>query len=135
MTVDNQSFWPEKLTESNITLPSTMLSEAASQLRDQTNGLILGSVQSGRDSEGDITHTLFKEVPALDGYKYQLFYMWHTLGAYPVRAAYLPANNAGTVEIADEEGLRDYLKKCLSSPGTRKIIETLMAQARAAASS
>lgn len=119
-TVD---LWPDFLLDEIPRTPKHILLEQATALGAKTNNVVQGSVHSGVDSDGDFSHAFVLHCPALKGYRFELFRVWHRPDLYPVYGE-------NKVVAEDEAGLVEYLRTLFSTERTVRIIRAIIAQAR-----
>jgi hypothetical protein len=86
----------------------------------------------------DVHHQLAVVVPALDNYRYTLIKLHHSLPIYPVLIDESPvpreqedewSNINREYALRDEESFRTWLRRVLAAPETKRILESLLAQA------
>lgn len=119
-TVD---LWPDFLLDEIPRTPKHILLEQATALGTKTNNVVQGSVHSGVDRDGDFSHAFVLHCPALKGYRYELFRVWHRPDLYPVFVE--------NERVADDEsGFVDFLRALFSAERTIRIIRAIIAQAR-----
>lgn len=112
--------------------PVVILREQAALLAKKTNGIVEARVSTSVVS-ARLVHRFSLVVPALEDYTYELFYISQGANIYPVetsrntRPGMIPIEGADT--LLDEEAFVDWLRTKLSSEGTKKIINNLVAQA------
>jgi hypothetical protein len=78
--------------------------------------------ESLRARGGGFEHSFNLVVPLLDNYSYQLFNVAHGIDLYPI-------HTGEGVPLESEGQFTSWLAKTLSSPQTKRIIESLLAQA------
>jgi hypothetical protein len=119
------SFWPDDLGAEEPDLPVVILRRQAGYLSEQTEGLLNARVESQGWGLG-FSHSFNIVVPALDNYTYELFVVRHEIEGYPANCY---AENNRT-EVADSDGLNEWLRATLASQRTRQILRNLTAQAK-----
>lgn len=141
--VANDDLWPD-VTPIAIVTPSSILKTQAAALSRRTHGLLRGEVRTwateGRGN--DIYHQLELVVPALDDYHYSLLRIHHSVTPlYPVYVDESPLHgqddnpsarpnpNIGIPQLRSEDAFRDWLRRALASDETKRILESLLAQA------
>ena len=112
--------WGEIQTQ-NLRTPVTILKEQAALLGPKTQNIVEAKVVT-QPSNDRFLHAFNLVVPALDFYTYQLFYVVHSIDLYPVQT-----NDGDRLESEDQ--FTGWLAKVLSSPKTKRTIESLLAQA------
>lgn len=120
-------FWPDLSTDA-ITTPVSILKQHAASLSSKAKYLITGEVETWT-ANSMIYHRLNVVVPALDNYKYSLLRIHHSPTLYPVHIDEDPLDEHFFGEFADEESFRQYLRRAFSSEATKRILQSLMAQA------
>lgn len=118
----NTDLWGQ-LAPSAVRAPVAILREQASLLGAKTNRLVEGKVET-RVSGTKLFQFFYLVVPPLDDYLYELFQVWHDVSLYPVRIGDPPS-----IELRNEEEFVRWLGQKLSSPETKSIIGSLLAQA------
>lgn len=141
-TVD---LWPDGLEPGTTRTPVSILREQAALLGQKTNNLVVARVStytvtgpvldlrrpgqhvSDIESPGQFGYTLKLVAPALDNYTFRLFTIEHGMDLYPVKLRFGLAEQK-EYEAASEEQFIAVLKEVLSSPETKRVIQTLLAQ-------
>jgi hypothetical protein len=115
--------WGE-IEATQIRTPLAILREQAALLGAKTKNLVEASVST--KVYGDtFRHSLILVVPVLDSYTYRLLTIDHGPGIYPVKVL-------GKDTLLDtEQDFIDWLGATLSSPDTKRIVATLLAQVAA----
>jgi hypothetical protein len=85
--------WPD-LEQSQITPPVAILREQAAALGKKTRYLLEGCVDTSvvkrpLEDTRSFRHRFLVVAPSLDGYSYELFWIEHGVGQYPVKAPHL----------------------------------------------
>ena len=119
-----KDLWPDDIGQTNIITPVSILREQAAALGGKTDNLVTAEVISSADATY-FTHSFQLIAPALS-YKYQLFYVRHTITLYPIQGIY--KNTAKT--ITSESELIQWLGEVLAATETKNIIRALIAQSR-----
>jgi hypothetical protein len=149
MVDDERDFWAKDIAAKQAVTPVTILREQAARLGPKTNHLVEARVRTSPGSGGKgLVHTFELVVPTLDRYTYQLFSLYHEVEPlYPVMIIEGPDPSERDLvnhlieqtllvprprSIVSEGHLKDYLRQVLSSEETTRIVNNLMAQARAA---
>ena len=120
-----EDFWPE-ITPGKMRTPVTVLREQAGLLGQKTRNLVVGEVRSGQDENG-FAHNLNLVAPALGRYTYVAVTISHGIALYPVRILDR-VRPTDPVVATSEEGLKRELRRILSSPEMKHLIEALIAQ-------
>jgi hypothetical protein len=105
----------------NVLTPVAILREQAALLGTKTQQLIEAKVETETYGK-DFKHSFNLVVPALDNYRYELFWVKHDIDLYPVQT-FGQGQSAKT-----ESDFVNWLQEQLSSPKTRRIIGNLLAQ-------
>jgi hypothetical protein len=123
------SLWPEDFGKGDRNPPVAILREQADHLTKQTKGVIVATVQTGRDGD-NFVHQFVLRAPYLDNYRYHLLSVSHALGLYPVDVVFhtTPQN---WQSIPDEARLLGVLKEIFQSGATRNIVQALLSQSDA----
>jgi hypothetical protein len=108
------------------TIPATLVKEQAAHLGRITNNIVGARVKTRTDSDGDFWITFSIVAPALGSYEYKLFALWHGAELYPIRVG------GADLLLEDESSLRTFLRDSFASPTTIRVVQSLVAQARAA---
>lgn len=111
-----------EIESAEVRTPVAMMREQASLLGAKTRYAIEGKIET-EIQEGEFYHSFNLVVPALDHFMYLLFRVHHGVSLYPVQA------ESPYKELKTEEEFSDWLRQRLSSPGTKKIVGNLLAQA------
>jgi hypothetical protein len=136
-------FWPSDLSLLQERTPVSILKEQAEILGKNTGYKLKGQVSTHTSEDGEILNVFYVVVPALDGYRYELFEISHGALGYPVKIVSSPK-----AEIEPDEDARDlynrmkktlateddfvaWLKTILGSKETRRLLASLLAQASA----
>lgn len=137
MTNEMEDLWPD-LKPAAIVTPAYILKTQAAALSQKSKGLLQGEVETWSREEY-IYHRFYLVVPALDNYRYALLSLHHSPTGYPVHIDGSPiqtpntrANSWGGTSdhgIPDERSFRSWLREAFNAPETRRILESLMAQA------
>ena len=115
-----------RLEPAEVRTPLSILRQQASLLGDKTGHLVEARVDS-RAKYNAFLHSFRLVVPALDDYQYELFEIRHEIRLYPVYVG----SDEQAVELKTEEDFVAWLRACLSSEPTKRIISNLMGQAAA----
>ncbi|HYL79128.1 MAG TPA: hypothetical protein VEU96_33360 [Bryobacteraceae bacterium] len=124
--------WPE-IDVANTRTPVSILKQQAALLGKHTNNLLEATVETIASSDSFV-HRFIIEVPALAGYRYELFSIRHDEKLYPVQIQHGPrtampsAYSAWQDGIESEEILLEWLKAVLNSPDTKRLLGNLLAQ-------
>jgi hypothetical protein len=116
-----ESFWqiPDV---SDIRTPLSILREQAAALTEQTKGQLVGVVET--KSEGDdLRIALEIAVPALNDYRYRILSYHQPVELYP---GWLDA--ISLTQIPNEQDFINAVRDTLSSPRTRNVLTSLLAQ-------
>jgi hypothetical protein len=117
-----RDFWGD-IQENEVRTPLSILREQAALLGPKTKHLLKAEVGTYVSSERFVHHFNLV-VPALDNYRYELFGITHGIDLYPVVEVGRPQ------EMHNEDEFIAWLQQRLTSQQTRRIINTLMSQAR-----
>ena len=127
MPGDEEDFWPRIEDVEDVTSPIVILRKHAAPLWDKSGHLINAEVQTRAGSDGTFVHTFNLTVPALEGYTYELFEVRHGIESYPV---WQLDEYRRRTEFAGEDEFTAWIKSVLSSEKTKKVLSTLLQQAR-----
>lgn len=157
------SLWPDNI-DVDVVPPIAVLRHQASELRERTKGLLEAEVRSwpSKQEQGRIIHEFQIRAPALEGYTYSLFRIWHNKDfVYPAEIYFepwvsqakteyfekqkrlLPAQMFGPYAVADLEpsGIRsaatqteflEAMSDLLTSPRTKSVLMSLIARIKQA---
>ena len=131
--MSSKNLWGQLPSTDEITTPTQILKEQATQLTDLTKGVLQGDV-SVRQSSGKFLLQLAIQAPFVDNYEYVALYASHSLDLYPVTVAagwedkYHPKTK---VDCANREEFETTIGGILSSDRIRRVIASLLAQSRA----
>lgn len=134
--------WPD-IEQPKTVPPVAILREQAAALGKKTGHLLEGRVSTRTDADGEFIHTFSVVAPTLDNYAYRLFSIYHGAEAYPVTVPYPERIDLGTyrsglpsvggsLKIGSEKELLDFLRAVLNSDKTKRVLGSLLAQAKAA---
>jgi hypothetical protein len=120
-----ESFWavPDVTT---MRTPLTILREQATALTEQTNGLIVGQVETKQQTDEKLSIQLEATVPALNDYRLRILNYEQPIGLYPGRLTGIGISFFETVNNEDEFVID--VKKALSSQAIKNILTSLMSQ-------
>jgi hypothetical protein len=138
-----EDLWPD-LSPTAILTPVSILRTQAAALSERTRGLLQADVRT-RPAQDELHHSFSIVVPALDNYRYNLLRIHHSLArVYPVYVDHSPADKpspqevglaaallAGDPPLEDESSFREWLRNTFAAPETKRILESLLAQASA----
>jgi hypothetical protein len=134
-----EDFWPE-LAPALVVTPASILKTQATALSRKTIGLLQGEVRTWAN-EGNIYHQFVVVVPALENYRYSILRIHHGAPVYPVYVDEAPTVAAeeqftgfivGRYKsdvLPDDGNFRRWLREALASADTKRILESLLAQA------
>ncbi len=108
--------------------PASIFREQATALTEQTKGLLEGEVSSTSDTSDAVQITLSIKVPALNNYRYNLLAYRQPVAMYP-GILFRRFENTGE-QVNSEQDLIDSLRTVLQSDVVRRIVGSLLAQAR-----
>jgi len=128
MTSSVVSLWPDDLGVAEKRAPVAILREQAALLGDRTNGLVLARVD-GRSRGPLFVYDFYLVVPCLDHYRFLLFNIRHQIEFYPLELEFDLGSK--THQAASEEEFIEVLADVFSSPETRRVVASLLAQAMA----
>jgi hypothetical protein len=126
----DEDFWPD-LTASAVRTPASILKTQAAALSKKTHGLLGGEVDTWTYKDS-IYHRFYVVVPALENYRYSLMRVHHGPTLYPVIVDEDPVDgDRGMLahDFKDEEAFRAWLRESFNRVETRRILESLLAQA------
>ena len=104
--------------------PVAILREQASLLSAKTGNLLEGQVKTTVRGAG-LDHSFRLIAPALDGYNYELFTVSHEVSSvYPL----CDPNEYDVPYFENEVEFTAWLREKLSSPETKRVLSTLLAQ-------
>jgi hypothetical protein len=110
----------------DVDTPARMMREQASLLGRKTENVVEATVDT-TTNRGDFVHSFDLVVPALDHYTYELFRIRHGVDLYPV---YVDSPSFKQVELKTKDAFKAWLQERLSSPDTKRIVVSLVAQAK-----
>lgn len=116
-----------------VRTPVQILKEQASALGPKTKTLVVAEVDSVTEMDR-FYHTLDLVVPTLDGYRYNLLRLHHTIEMYPLQLDFFGDSLLGQAVVSSEEELNLALQKALSAQKTKRIINSLLGQVTSIAS-
>lgn len=125
--------------------PISLLKQEAQHLREKTKGILEGVVTTTEGGGDSLIHSFFIKAPLLDGYRYRLVSVSHSiLAPFPAHIWYdatsgYSADQVGNTpwslidknsDFENEQQLRNRLTEIFSSLITQQIIESLVAQSK-----
>jgi hypothetical protein len=114
--------WPNDLAElGDLGSPVTILREQASVLGQHTSNLVIADVESSQRGDGTLQHAFFLIAPALDSYRYQLFYVVHDIGFYPLEL-YSPVFTPMGLRVEDEAEFVERLRTIFSDQSALRMV-------------
>ena len=119
----NKDLWPEFKQETKKS-PKSILIEQGNYLSEKTGNLINVKVITNKSPKNEIYNSFDIIVPALDNYRYKLFYISHELFYYPLKITY----KGVVLTVNSEEDFIIQLKKIFNNEDTKNIITTLLSQ-------
>ncbi len=134
MATNLPDLWPDDIAVTNdLKSPVTILRQQAALLGEKTQNLVEAEVSSqvtpGSPSEGSyFTHQFSLVAPALDNYKFRLFYIRHLIDFYPIR---IWKEGAKEIQVGSEQEFIETLREIFSSEETKRVIRALIAQSQA----
>jgi len=137
--------WPKDLALSKVRTPLAILKEQASLLGQRTGGLVTAEIRryerppAIRLEDTDFGYGFDVVAPALGGYRYRLFSIYHGIALYPVTIelddeAMLeidPESKGRAVAALDEAAFVRVLERIFKAKKARRVIEALWAQSGA----
>ncbi len=142
--------WPDDITETKLKAPVAILREQASILGQKTQNIVEGEVEALEpdilsailaSDMGDPNETFFYgfylHAPALRGYRYKVFSMWHDDGLYPVKFDITVDTHQGPngktahqqeVSAKNEDEFLKILSTIFSSQKVRNVVAAIIAQ-------
>ena len=128
MTTTVEDLWPADFGVEDQTPPVTILRQQAVMLGKKTKNLVEGDVVTEATQAGSFKHTFYLIAPALDDYRYCLFYIHHEVLFYPLTISNCDGNGE---TCFDENRFYSVLQTRFAAENTRKIISSLVAQSKA----
>lgn len=118
-----ESFWvvPDP---GQIRTPLSILREQAGALTEQTQGVLVGVVETAT-SGADLNLIMEISVPALNDYRIRVLSYKQPVAMYPGRMMIREQGYA----IEDEAAFVDLLRRTLASDWTRNVLSSLLSQA------
>jgi hypothetical protein len=114
--------WGE-IQAADVRTPVSILKEQAALLGSKTGHALEGQVETELLYPRTISHSFNVVVPALDNYAYHLFSIRHSAELYPVDA------DGADSALTTEAEFTEWLRRKLSSPDTKRVVGSLLAQA------
>ena len=129
--MSNENLWGDLPLAENVETPLSLLRTQAAYLGKMTSGLLEGRIVTTQASEDNMHHEFRIVVPALGHYSTTLLSVLHPLELYPLKMFLgVTSNFAALPPIADEVSFKSRLKEFLQSDRTRRIIQSLVTQAK-----
>ena len=134
MTIEIPDLWPPEVARVKVLTPLLILRHQAGLLRKRSANVLEAEVTTLIDSDRhlDANHSLDVLVPAMDRFQVRLLTVFHSkLKVYP---AYISAEHSeyGRNDEGRCNSQAEFIQKLgevLTSPDTRSVIESLLAQA------
>jgi hypothetical protein len=131
---DIPNLWPEEIgAEAAGSTPLAILRIAATQLGERTQQLIVGHIEQDLLFGNKFRLEFFLEVPSMDRYRFRLLQVEHDVDSfYPVKVSVMGKTVIArpSADLNNEKEFQEWLKQVFSSPGTTKLINTLLQQLR-----
>jgi hypothetical protein len=121
---DKEDLWPHDLLDAIPTSPRDILQQQAALLGPKTKNIVLADVAANVLDDGTSSLQFYLRVPALSGYKFDLFTLQHGIDLYPV------TDMDSGLELNDEDRLKSFVQAQPGSRETIKIVRALVSQAR-----
>jgi hypothetical protein len=120
-----ESFWavPDVAT---LRTPLSILREQATALTEQTNGLLVGQVETKQESDGELLIRLEITVPGLNDYRLRILNFRQPIGLYPGRV--FGMGILSFEDVKSEEEFVTVVKRALSSQAIKNVLTSLMSQ-------
>jgi hypothetical protein len=122
--------WPDDFGSSDVTPPIATLREQAEHITRRTGGVVVGEVKTGTD-QAFFVHYLALIAPVLDNYRYYLLMVKHSLDLYPLEL-HVYSTGATFNDVKSEAEFLGKLREALVSGQTKKVLNSLLVQSRAA---
>lgn len=122
-----RDLWPDDIKVDDMVTPLSILKEQASLLGQKTQNLVEAEVQT-TPLGADFSHSFFLVAPALDNYRYKIFWVRHPIDMYPVKI--IDENGAIRYEARSQDEFIGRLKEVLTSEKTKSVIKALIAQSQ-----
>lgn len=131
MSTSTVDLWPSSFGAPATRAPVVILREQAALLSEKTGNVIEGEVQTqSSPADGTFRHWFNLRVPALDNYRYGLFWVEHDVRLYPATVSYF-FEEPPKRECQSEGQLEDALRQVFHSAETAKVIQALLIQVSA----
>lgn len=123
MAGEVRDLWPQDIGGASLLTPVTILRQQATLLGQKTNQLVVAEVNT--QSQGpNFQHSFVIVAPALDNYRYELFSVHHGITFYPMTVV----RENSPERVDSQEQFLGWLRTILSSPRTKNIVQSLLAQ-------
>lgn len=122
---ESKDLWPDFDKVEQFRSPKAILAEQATFLMGKTKNVIIAKVETETSNDGGFYQNFIIQVPALNNYSYELFFVKHDVLLYPLTVRW----EGKTAEAIDEKQFVEVLAQVFSSMQTKKIITSLYAQA------
>jgi len=136
MATAAENLWPENIVDQVdiVRTPVGILQQQANILASQTKGLVTAEVapsvvRSSAHLKNQLAHSFSLVVPALNNYQFDLLRIQHGPKLYPVEV-YSDALERRRALCSDEQSFVDTLRVVLQSDETKKVLQSLISQAR-----
>lgn len=131
MSTGTPNLWPALPTALEPT-PNFILREAASQLAQMTNSVVIAEVVTSENrtvQPWEFLHHFDFVAPALHNYRYRLFRAQHGISLFPVTISF----QGHKFSAANRSDLHTVLKEIFAHDHTQQVLQSLLAQSQALA--
>ena len=125
-----KNLWGNLPSLTNLHTPFTTLKQQAMMLGKMTNGLLVGEVLRDQRSQ-DFIARLRINVPALNGYTYNVLEVNYPAELYPLKITDLTGDLGKAIPCASEEEFEQVLGNILASEPVRRVVTTLLVDLQA----
>ena len=130
--MSNENLWGDLPLAENVETPLSLLRSQAVFLGKMTFGFLEGRIITTQDTGDRIHHEFRIVVPALGNYSATLLSVRHPPELYPLEMSPGAGIGLAALYIADKEVFKSKLKEILQSDRTRRIVQSLVTQAKEA---
>ena len=119
----SKDLWPDFDAE-KIVNPKSLLVEQANFLGAKTKNVITADVRTTGNNNKQIVHYFDIVAPAMNNYRFNLFYASHGITFYPLTLAYKNTSK----RINDEQALLTEMARIFAQEETIRVISSLYSQ-------
>ncbi|MGH9834249.1 MAG: hypothetical protein ACREBD_19950 [Blastocatellia bacterium] len=144
MATNQLDLWPTMTaTATTRDTPVSILREQAALLEKKTNGVVIADVEmrssaapgvlsaalstgmTGERARDAIAYSFYLIAPALENYRYLLFWMFQPIEMYPL---FIRDSPEGDIKVESENEFVEALRRIFGSEKTQSVVQAIIAQ-------